>query len=130
MAVPITSLYTAAIILIAVVLIVHVIRARSAGKVWLGEGGDEGVIRAMRSQANLVETAPFALLAMLLLELNGMPSWFLHSYGILLVLARISHPIGMSNKYPKMPFRMLGASVTSLLLLVAVLALIGQQFIA
>ena len=129
MAAPITSLYAAAIILIAVVLIANVIKARTAGKVWLGEGSDEGVIRAMRSQANLVETAPFALLAMLLLELNGMSGWLLHLYGIVLVLARIAHPIGMSNKYPKMPFRMVGASATTMLLVVAGLALVGQQLV-
>ena len=128
MAAPITSLYAAAILLIAVALIMWVIQARNKSKVWIGEGGDDYLIRTMRSQANLVEMAPFALLAMLLMELGGISPWFLHLYGIALVLARISHPIGMSNRYPKLPFRFLGASVSLILLIVGAVVLLGMQF--
>lgn len=130
MSTPITSIYTALIIGVAICIIYWVVKVRQANKVWLGEGGNEHVTRCMRAQANLVETAPFLLIAMLLMEFNGMAGWFLHLFGIVLVLARIAHPIGMSNRYPDLPFRFGGTVATFTLLIIAAITLLGQALFA
>ena len=126
MSVPITSLYTALIIAVATAILFWVVGARRIDKVPLGDGGSQEVLKRMRSQANLVESAPFLLIAMLLMELNGMPGWFLHGFGIVLVAARVAHPIGMSGRYPNLPLRYYGTVFTVGLLGVAIIALLGQ----
>ncbi len=123
---PVTSIYAALILLIAVALVFWITGARRSSKVGLGDGGDEELLRRMRSQANLIETAPLLLIAMGMMELNGMPDWFMHIFGIILVIARVVHPIGMTNRYPQYPFRFGGTVATVTLMIVAAIVLLGQ----
>jgi len=126
---PITSLYAALIIAIGVVLMFWVVYARRGDKVPLGDGGSKEVLLRMRSQANFIETGPLALIGLLLLELNGFPAWFLHTYGIVLVVSRAVHPIGMTNRYPQYPFRFGGTVATVVLLITASLALLYSSLL-
>jgi len=112
MALPITSLYAGLIMIIAFAIFYWVVKARHTDNVPLGDGGSNEVLLRMRAQANFVENAPLLLIALALMELNGATSWFLHGFGILLVVSRAVHPIGMTNRYPKYPFRTGGSLVT------------------
>jgi len=127
--VPITSLYTAILIAIAVWLMFWIISARRDHKVALGDGGDKEVLLRMRSQSNFIEITPLALIAMLLLELNGMPNWFLHAFGVILVVTRLVHPLGMTNRYKQFPFRVGGTVATVTIMLVAVVALLWKSLL-
>ena len=125
---PITGLYAALLLLVAIVLINWVVKGRGIAKVGIGDGGNDILIRRMRTQSNFVENAPLLLIVMGLMEANGAASWLLHGFGIVLVLGRVVHPIGMTNKYPEMPFRVGGTISTLLLYAVAAIVLLWQAF--
>ena len=58
---PVTLTTAAGLALINVWLQVRIGQVRYADNVFVGDGGNERVIRRMRAQANLVENAPFVL---------------------------------------------------------------------
>ena len=130
MALPVTGLYAVPLLLIAIALMIWVIKGRGIAKVGIGDGGNDVLIRRMRTQSNFVENAPLLLIAMGLMEANGAASWFLHIFGIVLVLGRIAHPIGMTNKYPDLPFRIGGTVSVILLYVVAAVVLLWQVLFA
>ena len=123
---PITGLYAAPLMIIAIGLLVWVVKGRGIAKVGIGDGGNDILIRRMRTQSNFVENAPLLLIALGLMEANGAAPWLLHTFGIILVLGRLAHPIGMTNKYPKMPFRFGGTVSVMLLYAVAAIVLFWQ----
>jgi uncharacterized membrane protein YecN with MAPEG domain len=103
---------------------------RGKSKVMIGDGGDENLIRAMRRQANFVETAPLGLLLMFLCELNvsdifGAAPNYIYGIGGALVVGRICHAIGMTgDKWFK--FRVVGMILTLLAILVPSVMLVYQ----
>jgi hypothetical protein len=59
-----------------------------------------------------------ALVLMALVELNGGNAIFLHVIGVLLVLVRIAHPIGLQHDSIAHPLRAVGAGGTILIMIV------------
>ena len=86
-----TPLYTACLVVLALVLSVRVIRLRRGRGVSLGTAGDDELTRAVRAHGNLTEHAPLALLLMAFLELGGGNPWVLHAAGASLVAGRCVH---------------------------------------
>lgn len=106
----ITPLYAAILTLILVFLIIRVIKLRRKHGVGLGDGGHYELTQAIRSHGNFVETVPFGLFLMLLLDLqNGMPI-VIHALGILLVIGRCLHIMALDQK--SLPLRIAGMSST------------------
>ena len=68
----------------------------------------------MRRHGNFTENIPIALILMGLVEANGGSAMFLHVIGIVLVLARIAHPIGLRHDTTTHPLRVIGAAGTIL----------------
>lgn len=68
-------------------------RVRARTKVFMGDGGNPAMIRAMRGQLNFVETVPYSLLLLLLLAFLGAPLWALHGLGLALTLGRLAHGV-------------------------------------
>ena len=109
--VPVTALYAGLLGLLAVGLANQVLyvrlRARSLPE-WKAD-------TVLRVQANFVENVPLALLLLLILELQHIPSLALHLFGGGLVFCRVAHAWGMSRNpganYP----RLIGAQGTFLL---------------
>jgi uncharacterized membrane protein YecN with MAPEG domain len=103
---------------------------RRKSNVVIGDGGDDQLIRAMRRQANFVETAPLALFLMFLCELNvsdifGAAPNYIYGIGGALVVGRILHAVGMTNdKFFK--FRAAGMMLTILAILVSSIMLMYQ----
>lgn len=91
-------------------------RLRVQHKVSVGDGGVEPLLRRMRAQANYIEHAPFFLILLGLVELATGPSLWLWIVGILFILARILHGLGMDRPSPS-PMRTIGMIATALLLL-------------
>ncbi len=129
MSAPVTGLYAAFLIAVAFALTWRVITGRGHAKVSVGDGDDETLLRLIRAHANFVETAPFVLIGMLLIELNGGPAWWLHVLGAAFVIARIGHAIGMAYKYPNIPFRLVSTATTGVIFALLVLTLLGQTFV-
>ncbi len=68
-----------------------VIMRRAQTGVDFSDGGDPQLMRRIRAHGNFTETAPMALLLMLLLELRGVNASWLWALGALLIMGRSLH---------------------------------------
>lgn len=123
----ITGLYAALCVLIALVLAARISMYRNKAQVGLGSGGNVVLQQRIRAFGNFVEYVPLALVLLLVLELDHTQTWLLHLFGIVLVLSRIAHGIGLSSSAGKSAGRMFGTLGTWLLLLVMALLLLWKQ---
>ena len=121
---PITGLYAALLTAVALTLMVRVARMRARTGVSILHGDDMDLALATRQHGNFIETVPLALILMGLVEANGGSSIVLHANGIVLLLARIAHTIGLKLDRADHPLRAVGAVGTVLVTFVlAVVAL-------
>jgi uncharacterized protein len=114
---PITLTIAAGAALVNIWLMVRCGQARTKGKVSIGDGGDEHLIRRMRAHANFVESTPFVLILIAALELTGKssPMWLWY-VGIAFIFGRLAHGLGMDGgTFEK--GRMVGTLITMLTLL-------------
>lgn len=123
---PITSLYAGLAALLLVALSLRVIRARYATRIEIGDGGDPGLTRRIRAQANFVEYVPLALVVIALAEAGGTPAWLLHALGAGLLLGRVAHAIGFVAKAGPGVGRGAGMLLTYLVLVAGGLILIAR----
>lgn len=111
-------------------LAIRIGRVRAKEKIIHGDGGNAELIRRMRAQANFIENVPLALILIGAIDATGKGGQWLAIVGAVLMLARISHAIGMDNPGGN-PWRAIGVMVTMLTLIglsvVAVLIAVGQM---
>ena len=125
----ITGLYTALAALLVLVLSVRVVLARRRHKVVLGDGGEKELMKCIRAQANAVEYLPLALLLLLSLEWNQTQPAIVHACGIVLIVARVIHGIGLSETGGMSSGRFFGTALTWIVMLVMALLLIWEQVV-
>jgi uncharacterized membrane protein YecN with MAPEG domain len=123
----ITGLYAALAAVLVVVLSMRVVMRRISARITLGDGGDQELQKRIRAQANAIEYLPLALLLLLLLELNQTRPLLLHAFGIILIAARVVHGFGLSRTGSVSPERLVGTSVTWLVMAAMALLLIWQS---
>jgi uncharacterized membrane protein YecN with MAPEG domain len=109
----ITPLYAALLGLFFVPITARVGFYRVKTEIFIGDGGDPRMLQLMRGQANFVETAPFALLLIVLMELSGASSTWLHGLAGLLLFGRVAHYLGLTKMGPEI-LRGLGMGATIL----------------
>lgn len=126
MTVAVTSLYTALVALLFLVLSARVILYRRAHMISLGDTGDKALLKRMRAQANCGEYAPVALLLLLVAELNAAPALALHLMGLTLLVGRVLHAVGFSATPQRMILRQVGMVMTLGMILLSALGLIGH----
>ncbi|MCZ8167156.1 MAPEG family protein [Silanimonas sp.] len=114
----ITGLYAALCALLILALSFRIVGLRRRLKVGIGDGGDAGLARAIRAQANAVEYVPLMLVMLLVAENNGAGVVFVHVCGAGLVLARVLHAVGLSGSAGTSFGRFWGTLGTWILLLV------------
>lgn len=124
--VPVTSLYAALLALVFVALTIRVIGQRRASGVVLGVRGSPVLERAARVHANFAEHVPIALILLLLAELQGHPRAILHAAGIVLVVGRIAHAIGVSRVDENFRFRVAGVGATLGTMITLSLLILGR----
>ena len=73
---------------------------------------EDTLYRAVRGHGNLIEYAPLFLILMLIAELNGLASVYLHSSGIIFTIGRLMHGIVFSFMKPNMILRVGGMILT------------------
>ncbi len=80
-------------------LTIYVIARRAQTGVSFLDGGDPQLLRRIRAHGNFTETAPMALLLMLLLEMRSFNATGLWIFGSLLIVGRIlnAHSILTNN---------------------------------
>lgn len=117
MSIQITALYASLLAIMYVVLSLRVARRRQKFQVGLGAGESKELERAIRIHGNFAEYVPLALILMGCFEIGGGPSWAVHTAGLVLLVARVLHAIGLTQSGGTSPGRFAGASATFLLLL-------------
>jgi uncharacterized membrane protein YecN with MAPEG domain len=121
----VTSIIAAILTIIFVKLSLAVIGLRRKNKVGLGSGGHEDLERAIRAQGNFAEYAPFGIILIACLELNGAPWWLVAIPGIALIVGRLIHAKGIQVPPPDFSKRVLGMKLTfATLITLAILNLV------
>lgn len=98
----IVPLYAALLGLLFVPMTLRAGLYRVKHKINIGDGGDPELLRRIRGQANFIESVPLALLLLLLMELTGAATLWLHTLGLLLLAGRIAHYLGLTGLGPFM----------------------------
>lgn len=103
-------------IILFLYLSIRVGQARMRYKINLGDGGNPDMLKAIRTQANYVEYAPFALVGLILLATLGAGAVVVHAFGAIFLFARVAHLLGLGmGVWPQ--GRGVGATTTVLVLL-------------
>lgn len=100
----ITLIYAGLLGLLFLLLSFWVVKRRAQFRVMIGEGEAPEMLAAIRAHGNFAEYVPLTLLLMALCELAGVGTLWLHLGGVLLVVGRILHAIGIQiPRAPNMP---------------------------
>ena len=119
-------LYTGLFILLFIVLKGLVGRVRMSEKIMFGDGANERLQRAQRTQGNAVEDVPVTLIGLLGLGALAAPVWLIHALGALFLLGRVLHAVGLSGSSGGSPGRMWGTLLT-LLVMPALYCLLAKR---
>lgn len=117
MSLKIIPFYAGLLGLFYVYLTVRVVKARGKFQVALGDGGHKELERAVAVHQNFAEYVPLTLLLLAFLEMNLVPAFLLHAFGILLLLGRIAHAVGVSQINENYTGRKYGMALTLTVLL-------------
>jgi uncharacterized membrane protein YecN with MAPEG domain len=128
MTLPITSLYAAILGLFALVLATLVIIRRARSGISILHGADTDLAVSIRRHGNFVEYVPLALILMGLCEMRGLSALWLQTAGVGLVAARLAHALGLTAANASHPLRILGGSVTQIIMAVLALYLLIATF--
>ena len=120
----VTPLYAGLLGLFYIGLAIWVTKHRVRAKVGIGVGDDEVLARSVRVHANFAEYVPLILLLLAFAELAGTPGWLLHIAGVLLVLGRILHGIGLAASSGRSKGRFIGTLISFLLVVALSIGLI------
>lgn len=108
----VTALYAALNALLNILLAFRVTELRKKHKV--AHGADDAkspLAIGIRAHGNNAEYVPLGIVMLLVVELCGGSSMWLHIIGGTLLLGRVLHPIGLPRKAPN-PARWLGVALT------------------
>ncbi len=118
----ITPIYAALLAILYVVLSFKVISQRRSDKISYGDGGNTNMLKAMRTHSNFVEYAPFALLLIAMLELQGAGGLLLNLLGLTLLAGRLLHAYGFGRSPQIVILRQIGMVLTFTAILVPAIA--------
>jgi uncharacterized protein len=91
----ITSIYAAVLALMMAALSTHVSMKRGSTNTSILDGGNADLALRIRRHGNFIENVPFSLLLMLLAELDGVGHNWIHAAGVLIIIGRVLHAIGL-----------------------------------
>lgn len=115
----ITTLYAGLNGLVALWLAINVTRNRAKREIDMGDGGDADMQRVVRVHGNNSEYTPLVLILLALIEIVGAPALTIHVLGGGLLAARVFHAQGLYSKAGLTPGRLVGQSVTWLVVALA-----------
>ena len=107
----VTGLYAGIFGLILIGLSILVIKERYKKRVSFGENNDLELTVVSRAQGNFTEYVPIFLILLALLESANVSWTFLHIFGIVFLISRISHAYSILCYSPEnktLPFRAIG----------------------
>jgi uncharacterized membrane protein YecN with MAPEG domain len=117
MTLPITALYAGILMIFALVLSAKAgsFRGKSGISILFGDPVNTELAQRVRVHQNFLEYVPMAIILMGILELNGGNSTFLHVFGVVLIISRYAHAIGLKHDNMAHPGRTIGAGGTALM---------------
>ena len=123
MSLPITALYAGIMMIFALALSFRAggFRGKTGISVGHGEPVNMDLAERVRIHQNFLEYVPMAIILMGILETNGGNATFLHVFGVVLIIARIAHAVGLKHDNMGHPGRVIGAGGTALISVVAAL---------
>ena len=121
----VTSIIASALTIIFIKLSFAVISLRRQNKISLGSGGNDELERAIRAQGNFSEYVPIALILIGCLEINGAPWWLVALSGVSLIIGRLLHAIGISERHRSFKKRVLGMKFTFNTLILLIVMNVG-----
>lgn len=111
--IPYVSAFMAGVLLIMQMLLtLMVVLGRRRNKQSLGDGGEPGLLRAIRRHGNFAENAAIFLAGFALFEMLGGPRQFLELLCIVFLVARLCHAVGLSMTKTSNFLRVAGAAGT------------------
>ena len=122
-----TALYAAVLAIIYAGLSSWVVAGRVSKDTLHGDGDDDPLLKRIRSHGNFSEYVPFTLLLVALYEAGGGRQGFVEALLIVLVIARLLHPVGMlapKNSVQQFACRGGGILATLLVMLAAAMLLL------
>lgn len=125
----VTPLYAVLLVILFILLSLYVVLGRFKYRVSVGDGGEKGLAKRMRVQANFVEYVPLTLILLIILELQDARDAVLHGLGAGLVLARICHAVGFGRTPQIVIIRRIGVIGTTAIMIISC-ALILQALAA
>ena len=96
----ILPLYIPPFALLSAVLSMRTLRLRRTLRIAVGDGGNQTMLRAMRVHSNFAEYVLICLLLILIIELQGGSTIFIHLLCSALFIGRVSHAFGVSQLKP------------------------------
>ena len=125
----ITPIYAALLALLYVFLSARVIKLRMKYQVGIGDGQQTLLTRAIRVQGNFGEYVPFALLLVWMYETLSGGLIVVHLLGIALLIGRLLHAYGVSQKQEVLKYRQIGMVMTFMVIVVSALLLLFKTII-
>ena len=121
MQLPISALYAGLLANFALYLSFQAggFRGKSGVSLLYGDPVNVELAERVRRHQNFLEYVPMVLILMALIEINGGSGMFLHIIGVLLIIARIAHMVGLKHDNMAHKGRAIGAGGTALITLVA-----------
>jgi len=104
----ITPLYAAILAVIFLPLFAMVAQERANQNRSIGYEPDSLLHLRVRRHGNFIEWVPFVLILMACAEIRGLPHLYLHIGGVLTVLGRLIHPVGLKVLNAWHPLRVAG----------------------
>jgi len=98
-------------------------QARMRHKINLGDGGNDDMLKAIRTQGNYIEYAPAALLGLWVIASLGASVILVHILGAVFFLVRVAHLLGLGMGVWARG-RMIGTIGTMVTLLITSIALL------
>ena len=112
---PFITAITAGVLLILQMLLAFTVSgARGQKDLWVGDGGEDSLLRAIRRHGNFAENAGIFVAGFALLELSKFSPTLLPVLCAAFVVARLAHVVGLSQANTGNAFRLAGGLGTYL----------------
>jgi len=111
-------------LILLLVLAVLVVRQRQRHEVLIGDGGVPGLTQATRAFGNATEYVPSSLVGLAVLAMAGAPPLMIHILGLVMLVGRVAHAIGLSRSSGMSALRTVGVLATWLAYVAAAVSLL------
>jgi hypothetical protein len=118
----ITPIYAAILAIVYIALSVWVINTRRGEKISYGDSGNGTMLKAIRTHSNFAEYAPFGVLLIAMVELQGASGLLVNLLGLCLLAGRVLHAYGFGKTPQIVILRQLGMGLTFTSILVAAIS--------